>query len=238
MNNYEKHFTEVYLNNLWCWDGAESKSGYGTDLKNTENIRIQIPKLFEEFNIKTIFDASCGDFYWMKHIVQNTTINYIGGDIVEPMINDLNLQYSNNRIKFIKHDITENAFPKADLWICRATFTILPFNRILKALKNFINSEIPYALITNHNDGGVNIDFRDFAYGTLRKVRLCENPFSLPREPLKIIQDHIIYLDDVFCPNNMNIIEIDKERDLYLWSREQISYAIQNMNVAEWYSSQ
>ena len=71
-------------------------------------------------NLKLIiFDAPCGDFNWMKLVLNKCDINYIGGDIVENLINDLNKQFSSSKRLFINIDITQDKLPDADLMMVR-----------------------------------------------------------------------------------------------------------------------
>ena len=54
-NNEEKIFSKIYKNNYW---GSNfSKSGPGSDLDNTVNIRKKIPNIIKKYKIKSIFDA-------------------------------------------------------------------------------------------------------------------------------------------------------------------------------------
>ena len=39
--------------------------------------------LIKDFEIKSIFDAPCGDLNWMQEILKTIDINYHGSDIVE-----------------------------------------------------------------------------------------------------------------------------------------------------------
>ena len=62
--NNEKIFLKIYKNNYW--GSKTSKSGPGSDLSNTRKIREELPKIIKKYNINSIFDAPCGDFFWMK----------------------------------------------------------------------------------------------------------------------------------------------------------------------------
>jgi hypothetical protein len=62
----KKKFTNIFYNN--SFNGTASVSGSGSDLTQTQTIRIEIPKLLKKHNVNTFIDAPCGDFYWMQHI--------------------------------------------------------------------------------------------------------------------------------------------------------------------------
>ena len=74
-DNIEYKFTNIYKNNYW--GSSESKSGEGSNLDFTINIRSELPKLCKNYGIKVLFDAPCGDFNWMKHIINYMVKNYI-----------------------------------------------------------------------------------------------------------------------------------------------------------------
>ena len=64
MMDAEAVFNSIYRNNTW--DGDESISGPGASLRHTEAIRRELPLLIERLGIRTLLDAPCGDFNWMK----------------------------------------------------------------------------------------------------------------------------------------------------------------------------
>src|SRR5262245_42942669 len=80
----KKIFHHYYAFNTW--DGKESVSGPGSTIQYTENIRREIPRLVSDLGVKVFLDAPCGDYNWFKEIVWNEEIVYIGGDIVEPLV--------------------------------------------------------------------------------------------------------------------------------------------------------
>jgi hypothetical protein len=45
-----------------------------------------MPPLIEKFSIKSMFDAPCGDFNWMKLVLDKVKVDYVGADIVKPLI--------------------------------------------------------------------------------------------------------------------------------------------------------
>ena len=50
------------------WANAESASGDGSDLTQTKIVRRELSRVLAEFDIGTMLDAPCGDFYWMKEV--------------------------------------------------------------------------------------------------------------------------------------------------------------------------
>ena len=77
-------FLIIYKNNYW--DNSETVSGPGSTLKTTVNLRKKLKKVIKKYNIKSIFDAPCGDCNWIEKIIKNSRIRYIGADIVNDII--------------------------------------------------------------------------------------------------------------------------------------------------------
>src|SRR5580700_8852701 len=76
-------FTEIYEQNLW--KSGESFSGQGSTFGATTAIRDALPALFTKLGIRSLLDAGCGDFNWMKS-TDLGLIEYLGVDVVEPLI--------------------------------------------------------------------------------------------------------------------------------------------------------
>src|SRR6185295_16640264 len=76
-------FTDIYLSNFWA--DAESVSGRGSTIARTEVIRTSLPALLESVGAKTLLDAPCGDFNWMRN-VDLSGIEYTGVDVVVELI--------------------------------------------------------------------------------------------------------------------------------------------------------
>jgi hypothetical protein len=204
----EDRFTQIYKKNYW--KGSDSNSGSGSSIEYTANLRSQLPKLFARYSIKSVLDAPCGDFNWMKEVVSATSINYVGADIVKPLIQQLNEKYSSKTVKFVHLDITEDALPQADLMICRDCLIHLSFADTRSMLVNFVSSGIPYLLTTTHTNVGA-FQNHDIATGDYRLIDLYSAPYNFPHEPLAVIEDWV--------PPN-------PERTMCLWTRNQISAAL------------
>ena len=133
----EERFSEIYRRN--AWGSSESASGSGSTLDMTSSIRSLLPELFSKYEIASIFDAPCGDFNWMREVDLNG-ISYIGGDIVEHLVDDLNSKFSSKTIVFVHTDITIDSFPKSDLVLNRDCLFHLSYEDISLTLNNFLNS--------------------------------------------------------------------------------------------------
>lgn len=206
-------FTEIYKNK--SWGPGESVSGAGSSIEYTAQIRTALPIIFNEFKIRTLFDAPCGDFNWMKEVIVPSDIEYLGGDIVKELVIENTKKFNLDRIRFQQFDITKQDFPNADLWICRDCFIHLSYEDILLSLKNFCKSEIKYLLTTTHiNDN--RFKNSNIESGGFRFIDLFSKPFSFPRE--------ILYRFNDFNPPY-------KPAEMVLLSREQVCEIIENFEA-------
>lgn len=175
-------FSDHYRSNSWGDD--ETVSGVGSRLNSTINLRSQLPTLFEQFEIKTILDAPCGDHNWFSH-VERFDIKYLGVDIVPELVEQNRQKYGNPNTDFVLLDITRDPLPPADLMICRDLLAHLSFKDIGRLFENVLKSDIKYLLLTHHHECTGNND----AYsGGYRPLNLELFPFDFP-EPLLAIDD-------------------------------------------------
>jgi hypothetical protein len=161
------------------WGDEESVSGIGSRLVQTENIRRELPRIFAQYEVKRLFDAPCGDLNWMKLVLEETKVDYAGGDVVSEVVELARRNSPNPAYQFSVFDITSDRFPAADLWLCRDVLFHLSFSNIWKALENFSRSGVTMMLVTTHTDEEV--VNRDIWTGDFRLLDLFKPPFSLPR---------------------------------------------------------
>ena len=122
-------FSNIYKNNEWNMGQNESKSGLGSTLLYTENIRKAFVNLIHDKDIKSMIDVSCGDWNWMK-LIQNELCDYTGIDIVASVVENNIILYSNENTRFYCKDFLTflKAIPtnSVDLVLCRHTCEHLP----------------------------------------------------------------------------------------------------------------
>jgi len=200
----EKVFTSIWKNNYW--GSGESLSGPGSTLEQTEKLRQYMPIMFDRMGIKSVFDAPCGDMHWMQYVLKDANFKYIGGDIVNELVNVNIDKFSRSNIDFVRFDITKDNFPSADLWLCRSGFYHLSNRDIYLALEQFSVSGIKYILTTNCITNDLHIN-QDISTGDWRALNLLLPPFNFPRESLWQIEDYI----PPHPPTTLN-----------LWTKEQI----------------
>lgn len=208
MSGLRTVFESIILLNRWS--GDESRSGPGSSLAYTVNLRSQLPTFVETFGVKRFFDAPCGDFHWMKEVNFPAGVAYVGGDIAPSLIAANNERYFAASRRFLKFDIISDEFPDSDVWFCRDCLFHLPNSSIFEALRNFARSRIGLLMMTNHlnTTGFRNVDIEA---GEFRLLDFHSEPFNLPREALFRVADYI---------------HPYPQREMCVWTREQIVAAL------------
>lgn len=208
----ESRFKSIWKYNYW--GSAESLSGPGSTLEQTENLRNNLPDLFRDFDIGTIFDAPCGDLNWMNLVIRdNPNVNFIGGDVVPEVIQFVESKYRLPNFMCLEFDITQDEFPKADIWLSRAVLYHLSNDDIYLSLERFVNSEIRYILTTNCVTA---LDHKntDIESGGWRSLNLKLHPFNFPDEALWEVEDSK---------------DPHPRMKICLWSREQIELILPDL---------
>lgn len=204
-------FDNIFLKNYW--GSAESRSGVGSEVTFAARYRDRLKSLIVRHGFKKIFDAPCGDLNWMSTLVDQLDIEYVGGDVSPQVIADARSRCPDLDLGVF--DITSDKFPDADVWHCRDCLFHLPFSSIRRALENFSESSIAYALITSHRAYLLHRNL-DVGIGGFRFLDLQRAPISLPA-PLVRIPDFAVGRDF--------------PRYVCLWSRQQIAAALKGMAV-------
>ena len=197
------------------WRSKESRSGRGSELEHTENLRKELPELVKKYQVSTLLDAPCGDFRWMQHVLPEMRVNYIGGEIVYDLVERNSREFGTGNVSFRHIDITKDQLPAADLMIVRDCLFHLPVKEIYHFLTNFCDSTIDLLLTTSHiHSGGKNHDIK---VGEFRYLYLFLEPFSFPIDPLE------------------RIMESDQppiKREMCLFSKKQVKIARDNLHNA------
>lgn len=206
--NAKEVFTEIYNTN--DWGSEESKSGKGSTMEITSIIRSELPEIFKKYEIKRLFDGACGDFNWMKDIVNNLDF-YTGADIVEKLIISNRKKYANNKINFKIKDISSSKIDRGyDAIFLRDVLVHLPNQSILNVLDNVKKSDAKYLIATNFKDITSNIDLK--ANGLWRPINLEIEPFNLgiPLESIHESNQMYKYNDDMCNDKYLSIWEIKR----------------------------
>lgn len=175
-------FTDYYKTNFW--EGRESLSGPGSDNAQTGYLVKELEALFKFYEIKSILDVPCGDWNWMRN-VNLSGINYLGADIVEPLITRNQDRFGTETVNFKVIDICNDKLPKVDLIMVRDCFIHLPLQEINKALDNIKASGSRFALISIHPWLHLEAN-EEIKVGQWRRVDLTRQPFSW-QPPIRVI---------------------------------------------------
>jgi hypothetical protein len=210
-------FEAIYRERLWLKavpksineDG--SVSGHGSTEQSTRVFREELERFLLDIEARTLLDAPCGDFNWMKLVNMPTVREYIGGEVVRALVDELTAKYRAlpttgpglNR-RFLVLDITKDPLPNANVWLCKDCLQHLSIADIHAVLRNARMASIDYYLFSNHTGVASNTDIKT---GQFRPVDLTLEPFNLP-PPFAQLRD----------------IPIDAEaRYIGIWRREDLS---------------
>lgn len=201
INLTQKTFSDIYFGNLW--GNSESVSGPGSTLERTESFRDEIAHVLKSINAKSLLDAPCGDFNWMRKV--NLDIDfYIGIDIVPEIIQNNKKKYNNKNRKFYHRDLIFDSLPKTDVILCRDGLVHFSLKDIKLALKNFKKSKSSYLLTTTF----VNIiNNSDIQTGLWRPINLEIHPFNLPI-PLKLIDEKCHHSNGIYADKRLALWDL------------------------------
>lgn len=172
-------FTQFYRRNKWR---GLSRSGTGSDASQTGVLERQLGVLLRELGVRRLLDVPCGDFAWMQR-VDLAGIEYVGGDIVPPLIDANRRRYGRAGVQFRIIDLLRDPLPAADLLLCRDCLVHLPLADGVAALRAVAASNIDYVLLTTFPERPLNADI---PAGKWRPLNLRRAPFALP-PPLRLV---------------------------------------------------
>ncbi len=185
--------------------GRYPRSGPGSSLEFTANLRAALPSVLKRYAVRTFLDAPCGDWFWMQS-VDLSGIDYIGADISGELIAANQARFARENVQFVHLDITSDPLPKAELVLCRDCLFHLEIWLRWTFFENFAASGSMYLLQTMHH---VHRNRDLTANGGFRRFNPILPPFNFP-PPLELVDE-----------TQDGAAEGDR-RSLGLWSREQI----------------
>ncbi len=184
-----ERFQHIFNENRW--GNTESVSGEGSNLERTKIVRARLPALLQRLGVRSLLDAPCGDFYWMKE-VDLEGVEYIGVDIVRDIIDRDNEWYAAAGRRFVLGDLVSDVLPKTDLILCRDCLVHLPYAETRKAIGNFQKSGAMWLLTTTFTGAREN---RDIEIGDWRPINLERPPYSFPR-PVEVLNEESDEVDE------------------------------------------
>jgi SAM-dependent methyltransferase len=181
-------FRAIYRLAYWnAGASQESVSGPGSTLAFTESLRGWIGDVIRRRQIRSVFDAACGDFNWMR-LVDLHGASYLGVDIVPELIAAVSARHAAPDRCFEAMDIVESPVGAFDLILCRDCLIHLPTEDVREVLQNFSRGGGRFALITT--SPGLRENIHLGRAGGWRPVNLRLPPYSLC-EPLESFPDYV-----------------------------------------------
>lgn len=174
----DERFARIFESNLWS---SSSRSGLGSELDATSELRTRLPELLRELGARSLLDVPCGDFGWLSTVPLD--LDYTGADIVDGLVRANEARHGGPRRRFLKLDLTADELPRADVVLCRDCLVHLSFAHVSLALANIRRSGAIWLLTTTFLDHHENVDIED---GDWRMLNLARAPFNLP-EPARVI---------------------------------------------------
>ncbi|MEM1058470.1 MAG: class I SAM-dependent methyltransferase [Verrucomicrobiota bacterium] len=196
----EEVFTEIYTTNAW-----NPTAGKETDFNSGEGSRSEsitrsyvacITRLSDELGFRgaRFVDIGCGDMEVGRHLLPLAG-DYVGVDIVEPLLEQLRAKYASPTVRFEKHNVIEDPLPEGDVCFVRQVFQHLANDQIVQILPKlsayrfvFISEHLP----TDREDFTPNLDKPHGGDIRLYKksgVVVTEPPFSLPKDKTEVVLD-------------------------------------------------
>lgn len=193
---------EIFSNivNNGHWRAGTTVCGNGSTMQYTDYLRQNLGAFLEKHSITSMFDAPCGDYVWMSKTALPANLQYIGGDIVDSLIERNRIAYPGVDFRIV--NIAEDSLPDVDLLFCRDCLIHFSHADIRKVFENIARSTIKYVLMTSY----AHSDNADIPTGGFRGVNFLQAPYNL-EPPIDSIEDWI----PGYSP-----------RSMCLWSRETI----------------
>jgi hypothetical protein len=174
-------------------------------------LKVEVEKLLRKLNVVSVLDCACGDFNWMKYVSSSLLhIQYLGGDIVQDVIDANKTKYNYPNVRFQRLNIVQGPLPKADLVLCRDCLVHLSMPNIMKFFKNFVESKSSYLLMTSFTGphrGNANMAQGVYGWDA---INFQKPPFNFPM-PVAIINEQYTEMGGKYT-----------DKSLLLWTRDQI----------------
>jgi len=128
--------------------GASSVAG-------TAKLRMQLPALFAQYQIRSMFDAGANDAAW-QYPTLSPFVNYYAGERNEFLVETAKKKFP--LLNIVKHDVTVDALPAVDVLFVRDVAIHFNNQHRKKMFRNWLDSSIPWLLITQTDSVAENID--------------------------------------------------------------------------------
>lgn len=191
-NQYRKKiFNSIYSSNHWRNyknpENNESKSGFGSDLKDIQIFINEFKKFISKNKISSILDVGCGDYVYMNEVLKNTNheIKYTGVDIVPSIISSNKKKYTNKNVRFKVLDaVEENVEGNYDLILSRFVMIHLDNEDNQKFLSNLKKIDYKFIALTSTPSLIANYDLKKT--GKYRDINLEIEPYNYTKKTFSI----------------------------------------------------
>jgi len=202
---FKESWTQDYFRRLqWHKEGMESISGYGTTLDALATTIQALPNIFSKYEIKSILDAPCGDFHWMK-MVDLSSVKYIGIDLVEAQIERNKSAYP--LFDFRAMNMVTDELPTCDLILSRDILIHLSDDDIIRYINNCKKSGIKYLMTSTYPDLDKNQEMGGIHGWRFINFEIAD--WNFPK-PLELINENS-QVDPIKCMALWSLADINLE---------------------------
>jgi SAM-dependent methyltransferase len=182
----------------------ESPSGPGSSSAQTATLRRVLPDLLQTLGVRSLLDAGCGDFNWMRQVELNLE-QYFGVDIVDDLIARNRQRYGRPQREFLCLDLAWVDLPHADAVLCRDTLVHYSLADAQAILRNLKRTDARYLLATTFPPRGAN---EDIAIGGWRPLDMEAAPFNFPR-PVHLILENCTEMGGRYSDKSLAVWELN-----------------------------
>lgn len=193
-------FTDIYQNNRWGNKShrGEFMSGHGSRSSLYVSPYVEAVKYFlaELPEKPVVVDLGCGDFHVGRQLVP-LAARYVACDVVEPLIEQHQAEFSDPNLEFRRVNITTDELPQGDVVIVRQVLQHLSNEQIQGFIQRLGDATYRYMVLAEYlpkGDFEPNIDQPSGAHSRLARgiqsgVVLTAPPFDFqPVEEQKIAE--------------------------------------------------
>jgi SAM-dependent methyltransferase len=164
-----------------------------------------LPDLLQTLGVRSLLDAGCGDFNWMRQL-DLALEQYFGADIVEDLIARNRQRHGGPRREFLCLDLARADLPRVDAVLCRDTLVHYSLAGGRAVLRNLQRSGARYLLTTTFPGRGPN---EDIAIGGWRPLDMQAAPFDFP-PPLHLITENCTEMGGRYADKSLAAWELPR----------------------------
>lgn len=208
MSSCQERFTELYSKGGWSGKDWSTRSGPGSSVQTTVELRHFLPYIVRGLGGKSLADLPCGEWGYFAHI-RLDGIQYCGYDVVQAIIDTNRHRYPNRR--FICLDVTQCSPAFADVVFVKDLLQHLTNAEVGRVISNVASSGARWLLASSDTYPlPASNDSRPNRGNISAPVNLSVKPFSLRVPVLTIRLDRKYY--SVYALNTIDNIDTTIER--------------------------